>query len=115
MERQEKQPKEHIENTRDRFMDFIGNPLNGVLGYYDTLQEAGLPEESKERTLKGLKNSWQNLFERIDTFINHDFAPEGEITRENLEAFLQYRNRDPLEQGIIAEINNLYKFTIGKQ
>ncbi len=53
----EQQPKTEIENTKNRFMDFIGNALNGILGYSGTLHEAGISEESKERMLLGLKNS----------------------------------------------------------
>ncbi len=103
----EKQPK-NIENIRDRFMDFIGNPLNGALGYLDALQNENLSNESKEKIINNLTASWNDIFNRIETFRNSDFKPAGKITIENLDRILAYKNKNPLNPKIIEELNNLY-------
>ena len=68
MENPERRQPKNIENVRDRFMDFIGNPLNGILGCLDTLQEEDLPSERQQRLRKGLNDSWNDFFQRIEMF-----------------------------------------------
>ena len=92
-------------------MDFIGNPLNGVLGCWDLLQEE-LTMERRKRMQKGLNNSWNEFFQRVETFRNSGFESVGEITIENLDKLLVYKDKGPLKPGLIEEVDNLYRSTI---
>ncbi len=107
-ENPEKRQPKNIENVQDRFMDFIGNPLNGILGYLDSLQHEKLSDESRERMLSGLNNSWTNLFERLETFRNSGFEQVGNITMGNIDKLLTYKSRDPLEARTVEELDDLY-------
>lgn len=107
-------PKEHIENVRDRFMDYVGNSHNGLLGDYDNLTEEGISDEQKARISERIKiESWPRFFQTIETFLKSDFEPTGNITRENLEKVLERRNDDPFEVGVIANVDRLYCSIVG--
>jgi uncharacterized protein YwbE len=106
-------PKEHIVDTRDRFMDFVGNALNGVLGDFDNFSDESLSAEAKARAKEHLKTLWPRFFETIDIFLQTDFEPTGKLTREGLEKILEHRNDDPLADGVIDEVDRLYRSTVG--
>jgi len=115
IETSERQPKEHIENIRDRFMDFVGNSLNGVLGDYDNLNEESFSAEAKATIKERLKISWPRFFESIDIFLQSDFEPTGKITRENLEKILERRNDDPFASGVVEKVDQLYRSAVSRE
>lgn len=114
MEKPERQISEDLKNVRDKFMDYIGNPLNGVLGYYDTFRN-GLGDEINERMLEGLKKSWKELFIRITAFHESGFESTGGITKESLQQLLAFKDKDPLGSGVIEALDNLYQSIIKKE
>jgi len=107
-------PKEHIENVRDRFMDYVGNAINGILGDYDNLNEESFSEEAKEKISERIKPvSWPRFFQTIETFLQSDFESTGKITRENLEAIIKHRDNDPHAAHVIDEVDRLYREMVG--
>lgn len=96
-------------------MDFIGNPWNGVLGHFDSLKEEKLSDDAKERIASGLQKCWNDFFSRVEIFKNTAFEPTGEITIENLGKILTFKNKNPLKQEVVEELNALYNFVISKK
>lgn len=113
MEYPEKQPKAHIENVRDRFMDFIGNPLNGVLGNLDLLLHEELSPEDRERIMGNLRSAWGNLFRRLEIFKQSDFDENGNITKGEIDRMLAFKDKDSLQPGVVEELNGVYYSIIG--
>ena len=109
----EREQKTHIENVRDRFVDYCGNPWNGVLGNLDNLNDPTLLD-TKEKSREGLTKSWDEFFGRIEVFLNNDFEPNGAITHENLQGLLEHKDKNPLEQGVVEEVDNLYRSIVEK-
>ena len=82
----ERGPKSEIEDVRVRFMDYIGNALNGVLGELSLLEDGDLPGDD-DRFEEMLKK----FFDRVELFLHEDFEEAGNITHENLEELLDRR------------------------
>jgi hypothetical protein len=104
MESLEKLQPKNIENVRDRFMDFIGNPLNGVLGCLDSLEDT----PNRERMIESLNRSWMELFQRLAAFRDSSFQPVGNITFDNIDKILSYKDNDPFVPGVVEEVDALY-------
>ncbi|MBI2473783.1 hypothetical protein HYV70_04495 [Candidatus Uhrbacteria bacterium] len=102
-----KLPKEEIESARDRFMDFCGNALNGVLGNFDNVFDPAM-QTSRQRSELNVRESWKSFFERVHVFMSSRYESNGSICHENLEKFLPYEHRDPLEEGVVAEVEKIY-------
>lgn len=105
----QEQPPKSIENVRDRFMDYIGNPLSGVLGYSDAIAEGALSPDSSTRLEEGLVRSWSSLFERLEIFLASDFTAVGNIDREHIARLLDYKERDPHDARVVAELVSAYR------
>jgi hypothetical protein len=99
--------KKEIENTRDRFMDFCGNALNGVLGNFDNVLDPDM-QASRQRSEFNVRDNWKRFFERVHVFMSSGYESTGSISHENLEKFLPYERRNPLEEGVVAEVEHLY-------
>lgn len=108
-----RQPK-NIEDVRDRFMDFIGNPLNGLLGCLDSLQHEELSSERRERLLANVQDIWNDLFARLKTFRNSGFRPSGRIDIEHIDNLLTFFDKNPLQAGIVEELNGTYSLMVDK-
>lgn len=100
--------KNEIADTRGRFMDYIGNPLNGVLGRLELLQDRKFSHSKKKEYPDEISKIWGELFRRLEVFKASGFEPAENITVENIEKLLEFKNRNPLESGVAGEFDNLY-------
>lgn len=101
----EQGPKEEIEDTRDQFMDYIGNALNGLLGVRDNIADGiYLAENEKEKTERAL----HKFFERIRIFLATDFKSTETINRENIELLLSFEHTAYEDYGEIDKMQQWY-------
>ena len=110
----ERGPKMNIEDTRGRFMDYIGNPLSGILGPLDLLQDQEFKHPNKSEYPDKIKKMWSELFRRLEVFKNGGFEPTGNITVENIQKLLGYKDRDPIDGNTVDEFKKIYNDMVGK-
>jgi hypothetical protein len=108
----EREPSANLENTRDRFMDYIGNPLNGALGASLILEDSDLDEERKSKLTKNLLQCWESIFVRLEKFRETHFTPVGNLTEESIDEMLAFKGRDPLEGTALEEFDSRYWATV---
>ena len=93
----ERLPKQEIGDTRDRFMDYCGNALNGLTGNFDNYLEHIYPDETIAR--ERIQASWDEFFRRVSAFLETDYAATVSINTAALEQILSFQNRDILSEG----------------
>jgi hypothetical protein len=108
LKKMEREPSTNLENTRDRFMDYIGNPLNGALGAALVLEDTTLPEERRNRLTENLHQCWESIFERLKKFRRSDFQPEENITVESIDKLLEFEHRNPSDNATLEEFDSRY-------
>lgn len=88
----EVKPRAEVENTRDRFMDYVGQPLNGASGWIE-IEKLGDAEKRKSKAIP----FWQEFFRRVDFFLTEPFEPTATVTKESLQSVLRYKESDPMD------------------
>ena len=99
-------PKEETIDVCDRFMDYVGNALNGLAGWIDH------DSSDADRRAQKIRNHWQILFHRIEIFMKSGFVPTERITEESLGRLLMYRDRDSLAPEVFDELQETYESII---
>ena len=82
------------------FKDYIGNALFGLENYLFPL----VPKDYGQK----IKEMFQELFDRIEVFLQHGFKEEGGLTRKNLEEMLAMKN-DPWDIKLFERLKDFYK------
>jgi len=93
-------------NTRDSFMDYFGNPLNGIEGWISNFEDDGSISEVGKQNMKDI---WQDFFRRVRAFMDSDFTPTADINREALQKFLAYESQDPFDPQVFGSLKKQYE------
>jgi len=105
-------PKQEITDTRNRFMDYIGNAMNGLLG--ELMMYEDRPEERETREER-VKEYLGHLFERVKIFSESDFEKTDKINKENLQTFSDFKERVFEDFSVIEDMDTYYHSLTEKQ
>lgn len=100
-----------IENTLDRFVDYIGNSLAGIKGMIQWKDDEINPDRGSAINDEKVRSFWNSLFERVAILLKEpEFRSSGNITKENLQKLLALKSENPLDPEALRKVEELYRF-----
>lgn len=104
MEHPEQPTRQPLENTRNEFLDLVGDTWASIEAIQRTLYRYQEPSDERDQMKARLSRTWHEFFELVSEFRDAIAAqPDGPISTQQLDELLSHHQSNPVSDDLAIE------------